>query len=154
MRILCKTWVRCCDVYDKDEMGAWKQSNRTGGSSSKKKKKAAGPSATGKPTPDTMQMSHVWIKQRLTFGLVGSSAKDWAAIRKGSDDNANYTRHVFLISAIDAYDHVRALVNWMHNKTMNADDHAKHSITREFTDRDLDIEEKKRVDKRATGKNK
>ena len=141
------------DVYDKDEMGAWKKAGITTGRK-KKTKDTPNQKTAQKPPKDTMQMSHVWIKQRLTFGLVGSSAKDWAAIRKGSDDNANYTRHVFLISAIDAYDHVRALVNWMQNKTMNADDHAKHSITREFTDADLAIEEKKRVDKRATGKNK
>ena len=91
-------------------------------------------------------------RQRLKDSVDPISAKD--ILKGAAAKKPNYTRHVFLISAIDAYDHVRALVNWMHNKTMNADDHAKHSITREFTDADLAIEEKKRADKRTTGKNK
>ena len=68
--------------------------------------------------------------------------------------STNYTRHVFLIAAIDAYDHVRALVHSMNNKPLIDDDHAKHTITREFTDRDLEIEEKKRTASRAAAKGK
>ena len=139
------------DVYDKDEMGAWKKAGKAAKSKrSKKQVQATSTASDTKPDKNTMQMSHTWIRQRLKVS-VGSLYENQI---KGTEQLPNYTRHVFLISAIDAYDHVRALVNWMQNKPMNADDHAKHSITREFTDRDLDIEEKKRVDKRATGKNK
>ena len=154
------------DVYDKDEMGAWKKAGKSKGkpkgkpsgkpaSANAQKKQTAKPQddANGpkEPEQNIMQMSHVWIEQRLNDCVAQHKRAIWEG---GPDGTRNYTRHVFLISAIDAYDHVRALVNWVQNKTMNADDHAKHSITREFTDRDLDIEEKKRVDKRATGKNK
>lgn len=134
------------DVYDKNELDAWKRSANTG-SSSKKKKKAAGPQASSKPTPAIMQMSHTWIEQRLKDS-VGHHKRDiWEGGPKGK---RNYTRHVFLISAIDAYDHVRVLVRSMNNKPLIDDDHAKHTITREFTDRDLAIEEKKRAHKGAT----
>ena len=36
----------------------------------------------------------------------------------------------------------------MNDKPLIDDDHAKHTITREFTDLDLEIEEKSRADKR------
>ena len=50
-------------------------------------------------------------------------------------------------------DHVRALVRSMNDKPLIDDDHAKHTITREFTDRELEIEEKKRtVDRARKGK--
>ena len=139
------------DVFDKDELGAWRKAGITTGRK-KKTKDTPNQKTAQKPPKDTMQMSHVWIKQRLKPLHLGQKIAD--DILKEIGKQPNYTRHVFLISAIDAYDHVRALVNWMQSKTLNAQDHAKHSITREFTDRDLAVEEKKRGDKRTTGKNK
>lgn len=151
------------DVYDKNELDAWKQSGKakgkpkgksTGKSSSaiphkKKTSTAQDPSRNPKePAQNVMQMSHTWIKQRLGDSLTSRAVL--TDIRREVLGKPNYTRHVFLISAIDAYDHVRALVRSMNNKPLIDDDHAKHTITHEFTDRELEIEEKKRANKVAS----
>ena len=134
------------DVYDKNEVGA--NTEETSNGRKKKTKDAPNKQTRKKRVKNVMQMSHTWIKQRLGDSLTSRAVL--TDIRREVLGKPNYTRHVFLISAIDAYDHVRALVRSMNNKPLIDDDHAKHTITREFTDRELEIEEKKRANKVAS----
>lgn len=140
------------DVFDKDEHGAWKAAMKDarGRQSSGRKKRPASTAtekndaAPQKPTPDVMQMSHVWIKQRRDILS--------KALRDALLDPKNYTRHVVLFSIPHVYEHAVALAKYMQGESVQEKDHAKHDVTREFNDRELDIEEKRRNDKRAAKK--
>ena len=138
------------DVFDKDEHGAWRAAVKNQSSSGlatgrrKKTKDAPNPTAAEKPPKNTMQMSHVWIKQRRD--ILSKALRDVLL------DSKNYTRHVLLFSIPHVYEHAVALAKHLQGESVTEKDHAKHEVTREFNDRELDIEEKRRNDKRATKK--
>ena len=146
------------DVFDKDEHGAWRAAvkDARGRQSSGRKKRPASAATKKndavpqKPTPDVMQMSHVWVQQRLTSIHNENIRKD-LTFAKGSK-KTNYTRHVVLFSIPHVYEHAVALAEHMQGQPVQDSDHAKHDVTREFNDRELDIEEKRRNDKRAAKK--
>ena len=151
------------DVFDKDEYGAWKSAakdakGKSGGSSKRSKRTAGAPknSSAQQTTPDkpgknTMQMSHVWVKQRIERGEFSRLVK-LEILRLGVKDSKNYTRHVVLFGIPHVYEHAVALVKHMQGETVQDSEHAKHDVTREFNDRELDVEEKRRNDKRTAKK--
>jgi hypothetical protein len=134
-----------------DKSGA---GNSSAGSGRRKKKGAAtAPAAVATPsTPTakpakamTMQMSHQWIVDRIK--------KDFGAYRAqilSGPSERNYSRHVFLVTPIQAAEHTIAIGKIMAEGLVNnpskaqkyAEDHAKHDVQREFSEADLDAAQK------------
>ena len=92
-------------------------------------------------------MSDRWIQDRIeaSFGTISHLIIN------------NYSRHVFLVSPLQASEHVHAMSEIIQKSYVNkpaeaqefADKHAKHDIEIEFREAHLDIAEKKYE---ATGK--
>jgi len=115
-------------------------SRRTSGSGRKKKNQgtvSSGGSIT--KAEMTMQMSHDWIQERIRQGFLMYRDE----ILRG---NINYSRHVFLVSPVQATEHVIAMEKIMEEKLINnprgaqkyAADHSSHNVQKEFGERELD----------------
>lgn len=92
----------------------------------------------------TMQMSRDWITKRIRSDF----PRYQVSILIG---NGNYSRHVFLVSPLQAEEHVVALGKIMEEKLINnpagaqkyAKEHDKHNVQREFGEEDLDNAEER-----------
>ncbi|KQV90656.1 hypothetical protein ASD15_00790 [Massilia sp. Root351] len=102
--------------------------NRTG---------AARPRPARKPVQSkVLQMSEEWVQARLR--------RDFGSIFIRVDDN--YTRHVMLVTPVEAAEHISALNKILENDLINkpreaqefASEHANHSIANEFDAVDID----------------
>ena len=132
------------EAQDKSGAGVGK-----GGGGLKSNKKPVASSAgapSSKPAkPMMMQMSHEWIKQRVEKSPEYRFYKNQILL-----GNGNYTRHVFLITPIQAAKHVAAFAKILSNGLVSnpagaqvyAKDHAKHDVEREFGEADLDAADK------------
>ena len=122
-----------------------------GGGGLKGKKKPAASSATTPaskpPKPGmVMQMSHDWIEQRIERS---PEYQPYKIAMKDAPNGRNYSRHVFLITPIQAAEHTVAIATIMEKGLVNnpvgaqvyAKDHAKHDIQKEFGEADLDAAE-------------
>jgi hypothetical protein len=105
----------------------------------------------GKPTVKPakimyMQMSHDWIKDRIKKDFTV-----WSTRMLFDGGVENYSRHVLLISPIQAAEHTIAIGKIMAEGLISnpataqkyANDHAKHNVQREFNEDDLIEAEKK-----------
>lgn len=87
----------------------------------------------------TMQMSRDWIRKRVMRDFPVHQN----AILRG---DGNYSRHVFLVTPLQASEHMTALGKIMEEKLISnpkaaqkyAPEHAKHNVHKEFGERDLD----------------
>ena len=101
------------------------------------------PAAKGLKEGYVMQMSHTWVDDRIK--------KDfpiwYVRMKQGGK---NYSRHVFLVTPVEAAEHTIAIGKIMsEGLTSNpagaqkyAKDHAKHNVHKEFGEADLDAAEK------------
>ena len=130
------------EAQDKDAASTAAQGD--GGLKGKKKPATTGAKSGAKPPKAmVMQMSHKWIEQRVRKDF--SSYVDEMLPRSGK----NYSRHVFLITPIQAAEHTVAISTIMEKGLVNnpvgaqvyAKDHAKHDVQREFGEADLDAAE-------------
>lgn len=111
----------------------------------RKKKSSPAPGAKSQasvPAAMTMQMSRDWIRKRIH--------KDFPmhrdAILRG---NGNYSRHVFLVTPLQAAEHILALEKIMQEKLISnpsaaqkyAPEHGKHNVQKEFGESELDSAE-------------
>jgi hypothetical protein len=97
--------------------------------------------AAGKPAKTMyMQMSHAWIEDRIE--------KDFKPYRfqiLSGPNKINYSRHVFLVSPLEAAEHTQAIAKIMSEGLIGnppaaqkyAKDHAEHKVAREFGESDL-----------------
>lgn len=95
--------------------------------------------APARPPVKVLQMSHVWIADRIR--------KDFFryAGRILSGNGANYSRHVFLVTPLQAADHIKAITKIMEEGLISnpsaaqkyAKEHAVHDVGREFGEADL-----------------
>lgn len=116
------------------------QQPKKSGSGRKKTVGTAGKKKAGRAAPAvmTMQMSHDWITTRVKKDF----AKYRDAILRG---NGNYSRHVFLVSPIQADDHILALAKIVEHKLISnpagaqkfAPEHSKHDVQKEFGEQAL-----------------
>lgn len=152
------------DTQDKQEYEDYKQKARewTGkqarglGRSKKRANKAASASpetATKgeppkKPEAKTMQMSHLWIEQRIRKA-VGDRRTEIDIRRKTTTRQPNYSRHVLLFSVPDIFDHSIAVFKHVTGEHVQDSDHAQHRATRVFGEAELDAEESRRKTPRA-----
>jgi hypothetical protein len=99
--------------------------------------------STGGPKPGmVMQMSRVWISDRIKQSFPRYRNQ---MLQSG----ANYSRHVLLVSPLQAAEHKEALKKIMNEGLISkpaqaqkyAKDHSKHDIQREFNEADLDAAE-------------
>ena len=94
---------------------------------------------TKSPTAMTMQMSRDWIRKRVKRDF----PMHQDAILRGA---GNYSRHVFLVTPLQASEHMIALEKIMQEKLISnpkaaqkyAPEHAKHNVHKEFGEHDLD----------------
>ena len=109
----------------------------------RKKKKTATSGATGsKSSGMVMQMSRDWITKRIRR----DADRYQASILIG---DGNYSRHVFLVSPLQASEHVIAMEKIIEEKLISnpvgaqkyASQHATHNVQREFGEHDLDTAE-------------
>ena len=100
-------------------------------------------STTGPKPGMVMQMSHKWIKDRIK--------KDFNAWEdRMLTGSGNYSRHVFLVTPVEAAEHTIAIGKIMSEGLISnpagaqkyAKDHAKHNVHKEFGEADLDAAEK------------
>jgi len=114
-----------------------------GGSGRKKKiATASGKSSAAPSNTMTMQMSRDWITKRIRSDF----PRYQAAILMG---NGNYSRHVFLVSPLQAAEHIIAMEKIIEEKLISnpvgaqkyAADHGKHNVQKEFGEQDLDAAE-------------
>lgn len=117
---------------------AGSRSGRSGGS----KGNGSSSSATRQTNGKVTQMSHGWIKYRLSKA-VGTVSPDWPILRDKRE--RVYTRHVLFFSIPQAAAHAEAIILHTAGKSVESSMHATHQVTREW--RDSDIE--KVVDNRA-----
>lgn len=117
-----------------------------------RKKKVAAPAASGASTPTgpkpgmVMQMSHQWIEDRIN-GIEYLQHRE--AMRRGPTKR-NYSRHIFLVTPIEAAEHTVAIGKIMAEGLISnpagaqkyAKDHAKHNVHKEFGETDLDAAER------------
>ncbi len=153
------------DTQDKQEYEDYKQQTRewkgkqagAKGKGSKRGKAAAPPSGAGtsaqgeppkKPVAQTMQMSHVWVRQRIVKATQDRRAI--ADLRSASAGMYRYSRHVVLFSVPDIFDHSIAVFKHVTGEHVQDSDHAKHGATRVFGEQELDTEERRRAAARAT----
>lgn len=130
------------DAGDKTEAGG-----RTGGGNIRRRSGSGGQGASG---PDSqrqkngrvMQMSHAWIRARLQ-SAIGATSPDWPLLRDRRE--RVYTRHVLFFSIPHAAAHAEALILHAAQRPVEANMHAAHEVTREWTDSDIE----KVADKRA-----
>ena len=124
-----------------------------GGGGLKGKKKGQSATTSSVPAGKTpkamvMQMSHQWVKDRI------QNASEYAAYKVrilSGPSFRNYSRHVFLITPLQAAEHTIAIVKIMAEGLVNnptgaqkyAPDHAKHDIEKEFGEAALDAAEQK-----------
>jgi hypothetical protein len=89
-----------------------------------------------------MQMSRKWIEDRIDKGFRQYK-------NKMSRGGPNYSRHVFLVSPLQASDHMLALEKIMNDGLVSkpaaaqkyAPEHSKHDIQKEFGEQELDAAE-------------
>ena len=149
------------DVFDKDEHASYREEVRRAkqeGKATAGNKRRAGtkraPAAsttpstgaqsatTRKPEAHVMQMSHVWIQQRMRGGYDKDVQND-ILIKFGA--SPNYSRHVMLVSTPNVLEHYEAIEKAvMRGDKVDARDHKSHTITREFGDAQLNQEEQAR----------
>ena len=129
-----------------DQPSGTKQSGRK-----KKQGGAANSAPTSNGPAKVMQMSHMWIAKRLgQGGLAGYKER----ILYGAADNINYTRHVMLVSPLQASEHITSLTKILQQGLVGnskgaqalAPEHATHDA-REFTDADIDAAEREYKEK-------
>ena len=128
-------------------------SGQSGGTVSRKNKSGSTSGSETKGGPKAgmvMQMSHTWILDRID--------KDFPHYKSRiSRGGSNYSRHVFLISPLQASEHITAMGKIFENGLINnpvgaqkyAPEHARHDIQKEFGSRDLDAAE---AEYKITGK--
>lgn len=152
------------DTQDKQEYEDYKQQTRewkgkqagAKGKGSKRGKTAApppgpGPSAHGappqKPAAQTMQMSHKWIEQRIVRATTDLRARQ--ELGRISKQKA-YSRHVLLFSVPDIFAHSIAVFKHVTGEHVQDAEHAEHAATRVFSEHELDAEERRRANARAS----
>jgi hypothetical protein len=119
---------------------ARKSSGRTGRRQRVSGQPAAGragtPAGASPPTTKVMQMSDEWIRRRITEGFPLLQNRILL----------NYSRHVFLVSPLQASAHIDAMQSIISDGFLNnpkmaqkyAPRHATHEIEKEFGEQDLD----------------
>ncbi|MBB5018637.1 hypothetical protein HNQ59_001928 [Chitinivorax tropicus] len=150
------------DVQDKQEFEAYKQLTRDwkkqqpsskGRSTKRGDKRLEQPTRQTpstppprKPDPQVMQMSHVWIRDRLV-----KATGDPLALRDllRNSKVMPYTRHVLLFSIEEIFEHTVAVFNWFkylqgEGQAPKDSEHAIHKATCIFDDAKLDAEERRR----------
>lgn len=155
------------DVFDKDEYTTYretlKQSKGTAKGTPGSKRRAANktaaapgiaspsptPAPPSKPEANVMQMSHVWIEQRLR-GPFGKDVRNDILIKFGG--SPNYSRHVMLVSTPNVLQHYEAIERAVVSGggVVDVKDHKSHTITREFGDAQIAQEERSRVAARSS----
>ena len=157
------------DVFDKDEHAAYRDELRkskgmkAAGSKRKAGSKGAATSSSPPSTPvapptkpgaHVMQMSHIWIQQRLKGGYDKDVRND---ILQKFGSSPNYSRHVMLVSVPSVLKHYEAIeAAVLSNASIEADANKEHTITREFGDVQISQEEQSRKASRngsSTGQN-
>ncbi|MDH6171033.1 hypothetical protein M2282_006219 [Variovorax boronicumulans] len=146
------------DVYDKDELQTYRDDVRTakdaakpaGGGKGKRGRGGTTPAAGGspstppkKPVKHVMQMSHVWIENRVreSYDL---DVRDEILRKFGA--SPNYSRHVMLVSIPQVVDHYQAIEKAISSGVaIDPKTHTNHTITREFGDAQLNAEERSRA---------
>jgi hypothetical protein len=118
-----------------------------GGLKNKNRPATSGTASPSAKPPKTMvmQMSHQWIKDRVERSPEYRLYVSEMLPRSGK----NYSRHIFLITPIQAAEHTIAIGKIMAEGLVNnparaqkyATDHAKHDIQKEFGEADLDAAE-------------
>jgi len=111
------------------------QATRQGG----RKRKGASISPSTARSGKVLQMSKKWVNRRINrdFPLWEPRIKD------------NYSRHVFLVTPIQAAEHTKAMEKILEHGLVDkpddaqrfAKDHAEHNVEREFTGADIDTAE-------------
>lgn len=81
------------------------------------------------------QMSHEWIKRRLSKA-VGPGSVDFQRLIKAGTNG--YSRHVFLFSIPHAMAHAEALILHSSSSKVNSSTHSAHVATREWTDNQIE----------------
>jgi hypothetical protein len=100
-----------------------------------------------KPKKKVMQMSHQWIKDRISGGVEYSQYRP--RILSGPQQR-NYSRHVFLITPEEMVDHLKiqakiileGLIDQPKAAQKYAHEHAEHKISSQFGEADLNAAEK------------
>ena len=103
------------------------------------------PAAEARPGK-VLQMSHGWILERIRRDFF----QYYRAMQKGPDMR-NYSRHVFLVSPLQATEHVQCIQKIMEEGLINnpvaaqkyAEEHARHDVQKEFGEADLNAAEEK-----------
>jgi hypothetical protein len=98
--------------------------------------------AAGKKTGMVMQMSRVWIRDRIEKGFPQYMNR---ILRSGG----NYSRHVFLVSPLQASEHIIAMEKILRDGLISkpasaqkyAAEHSQHNVQKEFGETDLDTAE-------------
>ena len=126
------------------EAKASEGSDGRGGGRKKKTTTASSSTQTkaSKSSAMTMQMSRDWITKRIRLDF----PRHQASILIG---DGNYSRHVFLVSPLQASEHVAVMKKIMEEKLINnpvaaqkyAAQHDKHNVQKEFGEQDLDAAE-------------
>jgi len=151
------------DVYDKDELQTYRDDTRAAKQAAKagagrgKRKRGGGaePAVNGeqalspakttspqKPEKNVMQMSHVWIGQRIKEEY-GKGVRNDMQIKFGT--SPNYSRHVMMDSIPQVAKHYAAIEKALTSDAgLDPDEHCDHTITREFGDAQLNAEERRR----------
>ncbi|WP_321855175.1 hypothetical protein [Paraburkholderia tropica] len=152
--------------YSGDLYGLLSDAGSDGGSTSQRgggKKGKSGSSSTKnaaaakRSTGRTMQMSHEWIVARIEKDI---PREHWRNIRGIGMGRVNYTRHVMLVTSVQAVQHLDALgeilVNQMVNDPTNAQryapEHADHEVYKKYGDADLTVAEATYVERGGTAK--
>lgn len=116
------------------------QSGSTGKKGRNKKNSTvpnSGAAETRQTNGKVTQMSHGWIKTRLTKAVGELEAK--------KAEKSGYTRHILFFSIPQAAAHAEAVILHTANKSVEPSMHATHQLTHEWRDRDIE----KVVDNRA-----
>ncbi|USX26730.1 hypothetical protein NHH73_00075 [Oxalobacteraceae bacterium OTU3CINTB1] len=113
------------------------------GATGRRQKKGSGPRTTGQGGASkpglVMQMSRIWIHDRIQ--------KDFSKYRvRMLKNGTNYSRHVFLVSPLQASEHIIAMEKIISEGLISkpvaaqkyAADHSRHDVQREFGESDLD----------------
>lgn len=125
------------------EAKASEGSEVTGGGRKKNKTTASGAQTkASKSSAMTMQMSRDWITKRIRR----DAPRHQASILIG---DGNYSRHVFLVSPLQASEHIVAMEKIIEEKLISnpvgaqkyAAQHNKHDVQKEFGEQDLDAAE-------------
>lgn len=97
--------------------------------------------------PMAMQMSHAWIRDRVESQPEYFQYRN--RIMRGAAGRRNYSRHLFLVTPLQAGAHINALEQIISNGLVGnpaaaqqfAHDHASHDVQREFGETELNAAE-------------